>query len=450
MLLTGVEKLAIVNTKGAEKMKTLGLDIGTTTISAVVAENTQILTALTLKNGSFLASSNSWERIQDPNFIRTTALQAVETLLRQHPDTARIGLTGQMHGILYLDRTGNPVSPLYTWQDGRGDQRYDGALTYTEVLERTTGYALAAGYGMVTHFYNLKNGLVPENAVVLCTIQDYLAMVLTESSAPVTDASDGASFGMFDVEKGCFDATALEMAGINPAMLPPIAKNPHIGCYKGKIPVYAAIGDNQASFLGAVGGELQSMLVNVGTGGQFSVYTPEYMTCPGLETRPFLGGFLLVGASLCGGRAYALMERFFRDSVFAMTGECPENCYDAMDKLLRQGMPENIPELTPLFQGTRQDPTLRGSLVGLSTENFTPRHFLWAMLKGMAGELHGMYRQYLLGGGKPARLVGSGNGLRMNRHLQRCVSEAFDMTLTMSACAEEAAAGAALFAAQNM
>ena len=430
-------------------MKTLGLDIGTTTISAVVVENAQVITSLTLKNGAFLESVYSWERIQDPAYIRNTAVYAVEKLLEQHPDVERIGLTGQMHGIVYLDRDGVPVSPLYTWQDGRGDQTYGDGKTYAEYLGEVTGYSLATGYGIVTHFYNLRNGLVPEKAVVFCTIQDYLAMVLAGNTVPVTDASDAASFGVYQLEKGGFDQIALKKAGISDAMLPSLAKEPCIGLYRGAISVYAAIGDNQASFLGSAGGEAEVMLVNVGTGGQFSAFTKTYMTCPGLETRPFPGGFLLVGASLCGGRAYALLEKFLRDTVCTMTGTAPESCYGAMDALLSQGKPENTPKLVPLFQGTRQEPAVRGSITGISTENFTPRHLVWAMLEGMAEELHGMYLQYLCAGGTPARLIGSGNGLRRNVHLQNCVSEKFGLPLVMSECTEEAAAGAALFAARQ-
>ena len=188
------------------------------------------------------------------------------------------------------------------------------------------------------------------------------------------------------------------------------------------------------------------MLVNVGTGSQFSVYTKDYMTCPGLETRPFPGGYLLVGASLCGGRAYALLEKFFRDTASAMTGASVDSCYDTMNSLLGEGKPEDIPTLIPLFQGTRQNPSLRGSMTGLSTENFTPRHLLWATLEGMTKELHGMYLQYLKAGGKPVDLIGSGNGLRKNVYLQSCFTELFGRPLTMSDCTEEAATGAALFA----
>lgn len=426
-------------------MKAIGLDIGTTTISAVVVENGSVITSVTLKNGAFLPADHSWERLQNPQKIRETALEAVDTLLAAHPDAARIGLTGQMHGIVYLDASGAPVSPLYTWQDGRGDLPYDERDTYAGFLSRVTGYPLATGYGMVTHFYNLKNGLVPENASVFCTIHDYIAACLAGLTVPVTDASDAASFGMFRVEQSCFDPEALEKSGIDPKMLPSLAADGPIGSYRG-MDVYVPIGDNQASFLGAVGGDPNAILVNVGTGSQFSAYSGDYICCPGLETRPFPGGYLLVGASLCGGRAYALLESFLRAALQAMTGTSPDSLYEAMDRLLAATPTDGFPRVSPLFQGTRQDPTLRGSITGLSPENFTPQHLIRGMLEGMAGELYEMYLGYLASGGKSARLLGSGNGLRRNVHLQDCFSRLFGQKLTMSECTEEAAAGAALFA----
>ena len=430
-------------------MKILGLDIGTTTISAVVVDDGLVLDALTLPNGAFLPADHAWEKLQDPAYIRATTLDAVDSLLSKHPDTRRIGITGQMHGIVYLDAAGRHLSPLYIWQDGRGDQVMADGTNYAAHLSRLTGYTLATGYGMVTHYYNRLHGLVPENAAVFCTIHDYIAMCLAGKTRPVTDPSDGASLGLFDVSAGKFDVSALLKAGIDPKLLPALADDKPLGFYRDQYPVYAAIGDNQASFLGACGGKTDCILVNMGTGGQFSAYTPAYLTCEGLETRPFPGGgYLLVGASLCGGRAYALLENFLRQTALLITGTPTEECYDAMAAILAGAeKPADLPCVTPLFQGTRQDPTLLGSVTGLSTENFTPRHLIWAMLEGMAQELNGMYRAYLTAGGKIAPLIGSGNGLRKNIYLQRCFEEAFDQKLTMSQCREEAACGAALFAA---
>lgn len=431
-------------------MKTLGLDIGTTTVSAVVTEAGQVLFSLTRPNNSFLPTPRSWEKLQDPEIIRKTVLSAVDTLFDMFPDIARIGVTGQMHGIVYLDRHGQTVSPLYTWQDGRGEELMGNGQTYATYLYALTGYPAATGYGLVTHYYNQENGLVPEDAAVFCTIHDYIAMLLAGNTVPVTDTSDAASLGFFNVEKGCFDLNALEKMNVDVSMLPALAKVPELGKYKGKATVYAAIGDNQASFLGATGGDLHCMLANVGTGNQFSVYSAQYLQSDGLETRPFPdGGYLLVGASLCGGRAYALLENFFRETG-RMLGSRMDSAYEAMETLLSGAeKPQNIPSVKPLFQGTRQDPSVRGSILGLSTENFTPLHLIWGMMEGMAQELWEMYRRYLASGGTPAKLIGSGNGLRKNKHLQDCFSDLFRQPLVMSQCVEEAATGAALFAAEN-
>jgi len=81
-------------------MKILGLDIGTTTVSAVVVEEGTVLSSVTLKNGSSLLSEHAWEKIQDPASIRAVAMGAVDELFTEHPDIQRIGVTGQMHGIV--------------------------------------------------------------------------------------------------------------------------------------------------------------------------------------------------------------------------------------------------------------------------------------------------------------------------------------------------------------
>lgn len=429
-------------------MVTLGLDIGTTTISTVVVEEGRVLAAETLVNDATLPGSE-WERMQEPRRILLLAQQAIDTLLERFPQTQRIGVTGQQHGIVYLDKAGKPVSPLYTWQDQRGRQPTEDGGTYIRQLETLTGYFVPAGYGMATHFYNLKNGLVPKEAAVLCTIQDLAAMVLAGRTVVAIDTSDAASFGLFDLKQECFDLEAVQAAGMDPAILPQLTNDPCLGTGPLGLPVYRAIGDNQASFLGATGGQTQCMLLNVGTGSQFSVHVPYYMSCDGLETRPFpTGGYLLVGAALCGGRSWALLERFFRDTVQMVTGNTPENCYQAMTQALDHAEPNTAPPaITPLFQGTRSEPSARGSITGLSPDNFTPIAFMQGMAQGMAEELQEMYERYLTAGGLPLPLYGSGNGLRLNRHLRTAMEKSFGLPLHLAENKEEAACGAALFAA---
>lgn len=432
-------------------MKTLGLDIGTTSVSAVVHDSSRgVLAAKSIKNDSFLPSE-SWERLQNPATVWEKCQLLLSHLLAAFPDVAAIGVTGQMHGIVYLDSSGEYVSPLMIWQDGRGDLPYDETSTWAEHLSEITGYTLATGYGMVTHYYNVCNGLVPENAAVFCTIHDYVAMKLSGRTSPVMDCTDAASLGLYDSVHGCFDRAALKKAGIDEEVLPQIMTTPYLGTGALGIPVYAAIGDNQASFLGATGGRTDVLLVNVGTGSQISVYSSEYLLTDTLETRPFPdGGWLLVGASLCGGRSYAMLENFFRQTLKMITGE-EHSVYGAMARLLNESGPvEDYPEAVTTFQGTRKDPSLRGSFTGIGTDNFTPLHFMYSIMNGMAKELHGMYQGYLeKGGAAPKTIIGSGNGLRRNKHLCRIFEEVFGCQLILSENDEEAACGAAIYAEKH-
>ena len=75
-----------------------------------------------MENQSFLKSNAAWEKVQDPQHILEKTRTLLEKILKEYPDIKAIGLTGQMHGILYVDVQGKHVSPLYTWQDGRGNK----------------------------------------------------------------------------------------------------------------------------------------------------------------------------------------------------------------------------------------------------------------------------------------------------------------------------------------
>lgn len=432
-------------------MKTIGLDIGTTTLSAVVYDcKNGVLTSRTVHNDSVL-SGEEWERLQDPIRIYDAAECILRELLSLYPDTAALGVSCQMHGILYLDSLGNAVSPLYTWQDGRGNLPFDEHRSWAAYLSDLTGYPLSTGFGITTHLYNLRHNLVPAEAAVLCTIGDYVAMKLAGGTTPIMDATNAASLGLYDVKHHCFDMAALQKACIDPSFLPSFSSGSSLGIGKLGIPVYPALGDNQASFLGSTGGHSDALLVNMGTGGQISIYTPVYCTTEALETRPFPDHhWLLVGSSLCGGRSYALLEAFFRETVKMVTGQ-EINAYDAMARVMdAPGPVSDIPKATTQFQGTRKDPSARASIQNISADNFTPQHFICSIMQGMADELYAMYESYLASGANaPSVMIGSGNALRKNPHLCRIFEDTFGMPLILSQNEEEAACGAAIYAADH-
>ncbi len=430
-------------------MSYLGLDIGTTSISAVVLppEGGQPLFARTIPNAGGLRTGRTYERTQDPLRIRRDSLTLIEAAMEAVPGVKAIGVTGQMHGMLYLDERGEPLSSLYTWEDESGNERMDGAdTTYAASLCARTGYRVASGFGCVTLYAHGCRGEIPAGAAQICTIHDYVAMSFCGLRRPVMHSSDAASYGLFDLRVGQFDLEAIQKAALPVRLFPAVTGQFDVlGEYRGT-PVTVAIGDNQASFLGAAAQPGESLLVNFGTGSQLTLatpYLPPERIAPGAELRPLCGDqFLYVGSALCGGRAWAALAAFF--AAVPPSGESDLNeMYDILNTLtgdLNPPPPEEALRVDTRFAGTRQEPGLRGGVGNLGLDNFTPRHLAWGMLFGMAEELCRYYRE---SGLERNLLLGAGNALRKNAALRLAVERTFGLPLSIPPVTEEAACGAA-------
>ena len=88
----------------ADAQLSLGLDIGTSTISSVILNLSTgtIVAAYTVQNDTYIPSSQPWEKCQDATKIIDRLERLTNSLLSRYPAIRCIGLTGQMHGILYL------------------------------------------------------------------------------------------------------------------------------------------------------------------------------------------------------------------------------------------------------------------------------------------------------------------------------------------------------------
>lgn len=415
-------------------MNSIGIDIGTTTISGVILnEEGDILYRKTIANDSFIETGIDGERIQDVHLIIEKACCLLDECMGQYDDIQSIGLTGQMHGILYLNQEGKAISPLYTWQDNRGQYLLSQMNSFLK-------QPVASGYGLVTHIACKQQGNVPVEAVSLCTIMDYLGMVLTNRKTPLMHISNGASLGFWNLENNTFDVENLQKWDVSKDFLPELtAEIVALGKYK-NVPIYVALGDNQASFLGTVGNQENVCLVNMGTGGQVSMLVDHLVQAKGIETRPLTSQrYLLVGASLCGGRAYAILEKFFRTYVYASTG-IEKSQYEVMEKFASM-IEETTLEVCTTFDGTRINPLQKGSISQMTEDNFIPEHFIFGTLQGMVRELFEMYQSM---GIEASSIMASGNGIRKNKTLQKITQATFQLPLTLGKYEEEAACGAAL------
>ena len=131
-------------------MKRIGIDIGTTSVSGAVWDDVQECVLL-----SQTAEHHAGGVIQNPHRLTETAVQMLDALLDRYPDAVCIGISAQMHGILYADSEGKAMSELYTWQ-------YEETDTETlKEIQRLTETPIYAGYGLFTVCTHARRKMIP-------------------------------------------------------------------------------------------------------------------------------------------------------------------------------------------------------------------------------------------------------------------------------------------------
>ncbi len=427
-------------------MKAIGIDIGTTSICLVLydQESGRIQESVSVPN-RFLEGVFR----QDADWIVSVVKEKLDWFLERNTDIDVIGVSAQMHGILYVDQEGMAVSPYYTWKETCGKKLFEG-MEAAEWLSGKTGYPMYTGYGTVTHFVLDKMGEIPARAAGMVNIGDYLVMRLCGLSETRTDCSLAASFGGFDLSAGAFDFDALKAAGVDIRFYPQTAAYGKAeGVYR-NIPVMPAVGDNQASFYAAAGEDGCAVSVNVGTGAQVSVMHTQLESIQTGEIRPFTRqGYLYVQASVNGGKVYEKLAAFIEETVELFTGAK----IDAYEKMTALGMAaeETTLVVNPGLYGVRGKDDSYGSVQNLTEENFHPSDLLKAYVTGMAQELYQLYLEFppKLRKGR-RRIAASGNGIRKNRLLTQEVERLFGMPVEFGEWKEEAAAGAAMMAVRAL
>ena len=453
--------------------KFVGIDLGTTSISTVLIDlnmvdlpnHSPVLRQLSVNNDSQIdiagqPNYSEW----DLDRMIGLALNLLGDITTGIPnrEIKGIGVTGQMHGMVLLDKNYQPCSNFIGWQDKRGHEIHSGNLTYVQRVRSVANSIQSsslpsAGYMGTTLFWLSENGRLPANTQA-CFAPDYLVSQLCQS-IPTTDRTNAASSGCFNITNNSWNTDFLKSLNLPTTHFPFVSENCSVaGTVKkldslGGIPVSVACGDNQASFAGSVDDPKNSILVNVGTGGQISAFVPNLHQNESLDIRPFLSdGYLLVGAGLCGGRSYRSLKHFVQQIGQSVFGIEPNQNASDLYLILNQ-LADCIPikseglRCEPIFGGSRKQPDRRGIWSGISETNFTIGHFARSLLEGIANEFDVFHQQMKNSGlSERTKLVGSGNGIRRNKVLQNSIESKFATSISIPMHTEEAAVGAALSA----
>ena len=459
-------------------MLALGLDLGTTSISAAaVAADARIVARVTRPHRADLETGLAGRAEQSPAVLLEMALDVLAELAGQlNGRPACLGLTGQMHSLLLADNQLNPLGNVITWQDKRSLESAGADGSWLERFRTRcdaaavlrTGCTPSPGYLAVTLFTLQGQGLLPDVARHASILADWLAATLT-ASKPVTDRTNAASTGVFDLEQDGW-SHLIEATGLPRELFPDVVDSGKIvggltarfadrtGLPVG-LPVAAAVGDHQAAVLGSLPAGEKALHVNIGTGGQVSLPISRFVQTQKSDTRYLPEGrYLLVGAGLAGGDAYAWVRRTCErwldalpDASIGRSANRDEGqVMDAINRLAAAVLPgcDGL-RCEPFFRGTRREPDRRGLFSGITIDNFTPGHVARAVLEGIAEALAGFACDHAALpdiSGPFTRVVATGNAVKRNQVLAECIARAFGRPVFVPEHEEEAAFGAAVLA----
>lgn len=444
----------------------LGIDIGTSKVAAVITDGRGALAAAaSAQHGADLRAPAGHSE-QDTDRLLTTAWRLVRELPAElRARVLAAGVAGQMHGCVLVGQAGQPVSPLYTWQDQRCEQ----TPGFLADLEARTGHRLSTGFAAATIAWLAARDAIPAGASAAATIADLLVQRLCALRRPVTDTTQAASWGLFDIARLAWDEAAVAASRIPRSLLPEVRPSGsragtlgagparELGLAAG-IPVAVGIGDNQASIVAGLEQPRSQMLLSLGTGGQLSAVMPagtrveRTAAAASWEYRPYLDGlYAAVAASLAAGSAWKWLAGLCASWMRDLGGSPPAEAevYDRLNSLgaeaARAGAGQGL-VVRPSFLAERHDPALRGSIEGIDPGNMGLGALAWALAQGIVSTLREMMPQQALQG--RAAVVGTGNALRRNPLLRAAAEKVFSLPLVVPESREEAAVGAAVAASR--
>jgi xylulokinase len=379
----------------------LGLDIGTSGAKALICDGDGVIIASALAEYPIASPHPLWSE-QHPADWWHGAQTAIRTVVAQ-VDAAQIrgiGLTGQMHGAVFLDDANTVIRPALLWNDQRT------AAECAEITQKVGADRLLAiaGNPALTGFQAPKILWVrnhePQNYARIAHIvlpKDYIRFLLSDIYA--ADVADGAGTLLMDITARDYSAEILNALAIPRHWLPKLAEGPAItgeltpaaaallGLRAG-IPIVAGGGDNAAAAIGT--GIVKTGVVNssIGTSGVVFAHSDRIALDPKGRLHTFChsvpGAWHMMAVTLSAGGSFA----WFRNMLRQMGN--PALSYD---DLVAVAAPTPVGAegliFLPYLSGERTphlDPLARGGFIGL-TSRHTVGHMARAVLEGVTYSL---------------------------------------------------------------
>ncbi len=270
----------------------IGIDLGTSAVKVVLVDH----------DGHSVAEADAPLDVQRPQPLYSEQdphawWEAVQAAVGQLKATKPaelaavqgIGLSGQMHGAVLLDKKGAVLRPAILWNDGRCASQCAELEESVPELRSVTGNIAMPGFTAPKLLWVRQHEPeIHERIAKVLLPKDYVRYRMTGEFA--SDMSDSAGTLWLDVKRRTWFDAALDACGLDRSHMPTLHEgteisgtlNPSIAAEwgMGEVPVAGGGGDNAAGAIGAGVIQPGQAFLSLGTSGVYFVVCETYQPNP--------------------------------------------------------------------------------------------------------------------------------------------------------------------------
>ncbi|MGD9507156.1 MAG: xylulokinase [Geminicoccaceae bacterium] len=439
---------------------TIGIDIGTSGAKGVLLGSDGAVLARAERAYPLLTPRPGWTE-QEPEawWSATVAVLRELAVPAAGREIAGIGLSGQMHGSVFVDRDGDPIRPALLWNDARTHEECAEIERRVgcERLTAITGNRASTGMQAPKLLWLRRHE--PEAAARVAKLllpKDFIRLRLTGEHA--TDAADASGTLFLDLVRRDYSDEVLRALEVSPSLLPTVFEGPDVtgrlnaaaaaatGLPEGT-PVVAGGGDNACAAIGAGLIDEGHGVCSIGTSGTIFVHSMTPRVDPDGALNAFCdavpGGYHLMGVILSAGGALS----WYREKVAPSDAAGQDGFAQLLDAAAEVPPGADGVLFLPYLAGERSphlDPHARACWTGLSLAH-DRRHMIRALVEGVGFAYADCLDRMRSLGVEPSQITLTGGGARSD--LWRSILAAqLRVPLALGRSAEGPALGAAILA----
>ncbi len=433
----------------------IGIDLGTSGLKSIVVNEGGDVVKEDYVRYETVHDKTGYSEM-DPEKWHGATAESLKRLLTSEfgKDIKGISFSGQMHGLVLIDESGEVIRPAILWNDTRTSQECREIIEevgLSSLLEQVQNTVLE-GFTLSKLMWVKKNE--PENFERIHKFmlpKDYVIYRLTGNV--YTEPSDAAGTVMFDVKEGTWSLPLLHQLNINKEICPEvIPSNGKSGLLRKDvyeteqdICIYQGGADNACGALGAGITGSSKQLVSIGTSGVVlsSEGQSDYQNDGSVHyfNHCVPDQKYVMGVTLSAGYSLEWLKKLLGD-------DRPFDEFMKEAEISATGSGGLL--YTPFLLGERtpyNDADVRGSFIGLDA-NTNTADMKRAVLEGITFSLNESIEIMRKNGRDVSRVVSIGGGAK-NRQWLQIQADVFDAEVMTRTEEQGPAYGAAMLAAMG-